>query len=185
MSLPSRRKGFGPAARSSSGITAYQKRRKTSCFVVSMWSSTPALMASFSSFPRDGAVVPRPKRQFRKPDGDQEQRYSGKRDQEQRREHARNFKLVAGLQNLIGEPGVAAAGAGDEFRHQRADQCEAGGYPQAREEVRQRARNPQVDQILQTRRPIDGEQILVSGVDAAQAHGGVRDDGKDRDDGGA
>src|SRR5258708_17153350 len=112
MSSPRRRNGFGPAARSSSGITAYQKRRKTFCLVVSMWSSTPALRACFSSFPRDGAVVPRPKCQFRKPDGDQEQRYSVKRDQEQRRDHARNFKLVAGLQNLIGEPAVASVRTG-------------------------------------------------------------------------
>src|ERR1700684_797909 len=105
MSSPSRRKGFGPAARSSSGITAYQNRRNTFCFEVSMCSSNLALTPSSSSFPRDGAVVPRAKCQLRKPDGDQEQRNSGECDQKQRREHARNFQLVTSLQNLIGEPG--------------------------------------------------------------------------------
>src|SRR3954462_11296947 len=47
MSSPSRRNGFGPSFRSSSDITAYQKRRSTVCLVVSMafilglyWSSS-------------------------------------------------------------------------------------------------------------------------------------------------
>ena len=61
-------------------------------------------------------------------------------DQEQRREHARDFELEAGLQDLVGEPGVAAAGAGDELGHHRADQREAAGDAQAGEEERQRAR---------------------------------------------
>ncbi len=74
------------------------------------------------------------------------------RDQEQRGEHARDFELEAGLQDLVGEAGAAAAGAGDELGHHRADQRQAAGDAQPAEEVRQRARDAQVHQRLQPRR---------------------------------
>ena len=56
------------------------------------------------------------------------------------------FELEAGLQDLVGEAGVAAAGAGDELGHHRADQRQAAGDAQAAEEERQRARDAQAHQ---------------------------------------
>ena len=51
-----------------------------------------------------------------------EQADAGERDEEERREHARNVELKARLQDLVGQPRAAAAGAGDEFGDHRPDQ---------------------------------------------------------------
>ena len=72
---------------------------------------------------------------------------AGQRDQQQRREHARDVELEAGLQDLVGQAGARAAGAGDEFGHHRADQRQAAGDAQPAEEVRQRARDAQPHQL--------------------------------------
>ena len=87
------------------------------------------------------------------------------------------------MEDLIRQAGIAPARAGHEFRHDRADQRQAAGDTQARKEVWQRARDTQIDQILQTRCPVDGEQVLVPRIDAAQSDCSVRDNGKNRDDG--
>src|SRR5262249_58335126 len=55
---------------------------------------------------------------------------------------------------------------------------------QARENIWQRARDAQVEKALQAGRTVDGEQDAVPLVHAAQTDGGIRDDGKERDDGG-
>ncbi len=121
MSSPSSRNGFGPSGRSSSGITAYQNRRSTFCWVVSierLVGLRDKYQVSFStalSCHEPSASLDRPTISRNKSD-------AGDRDQEQRGEHARDFELEAGLQDLVGEAGVAPAGAGDELGHHRADQ---------------------------------------------------------------
>ena len=98
------------AGESSSGTTAYQNRRKTFCFVVSM------IVLRIRFLPQHDRQVSRstalschePSASFDSRDHRQEQRDAGERDQKQRREHARDVELIAGLQDLIGEPGIAA-----------------------------------------------------------------------------
>ena len=90
---------------------------------------------------------------------DGEQRDAGERDEEERREHARDVELEARLQDFVGEPGAAAAGAGDELGDHRADQRQPAGNAQAAEEIRQRARDAQPPQRLQPPCPVHAEQI--------------------------
>jgi hypothetical protein len=93
------------------------------------------------SLARQFAFVPARKRKPRQPRREREQRDAGKRDQHQRGEETRNVELDAGEQDLVREARGPAAGAGNEFRHHRANQCETARDAHAREEVRQRRRH--------------------------------------------
>ena len=94
----------------------------------------------------------------------------GQRQQHQGGEHARHLQAVARLQDAIREAGREAAGAGDELRHHRADQCQSAGNAQTREEVRQRRRQAQQPQRREAACAIERNRSASSaGADARPA----------------
>ena len=64
----------------------------------------------------------------------------GQRQQEQRREEARDREPVAGFENAESEPRLGPARAGDELGNDSANQCQAAADSEAREEVGQGGR---------------------------------------------
>ena len=60
---------------------------------------------------------------------------AGERQQQQRREHARDVEPVAGLDDAIGEARAGAGGAGGDLGHHRADQRQPAGDAQAAQDV--------------------------------------------------
>src|ERR1700674_1365320 len=89
-----------------------------------------AFSISISYLPPDLALVPTAERQLGEPDHHGEQADAGERDEEQGGEHARDVEGEAGLQDLVGEAGAAAPGAGDELGDHGADQCKSAGDAQ-------------------------------------------------------
>lgn len=128
-------------------------------------------------------LVPVTERKFGKSDHDKKKGNSGDGDQEQRRKHSRDIKLKASLKDFVGEPGTPPSGAGNEFGHHSSDQRQAAGNSQTGEEKRQRAGYTEMNEVLPTGCVIDGEQILMAGVDATQADRRVGDDRKNSDNG--
>ena len=70
----------------------------------------------------DRAFVPAAQQQPRQKIEQRVDDDAGHRQHQQRREHARDRETIAGLQNAEGEPGLGAAGPGDELGDDRADQ---------------------------------------------------------------
>ena len=105
--------------------------------------------------------------------------------QEQRREQARDRQPIAGFQDAEGEPGLGAAGAGDELGNDGADQRKTAADPEAGEKIGQGGRHSQVQQRLPRRRAVQPEQRQEVPVGAVQSDRGVRHDRKERDDPGA
>src|SRR5215472_8204719 len=139
----------------------------------------------FPSVVPDLALMPVPQCELRDPRRERGQHYTGQRNEKQSREESRNVELEARQQNLIGETGNGSSGTSDEFRDDGADQRQSRRDPQAGEEVWQRTRHAQAHQRLPPARSIQAEEIGKPGVDAAQAERGVRNDRKQRHDGGA
>ncbi len=129
--------------------------------------------------------MPLAERQLGQHDHEREQAHAGQRDQQEGCEHARDVELEAGLQDLVGEAGAAAAGAGDELGDHRPDQREAARDAQAAEEIGQRAWDAQPPQRLQSAGLVHAEQAHQPRVDAAQPQCGVGNHRKEGDDGGA
>src|SRR5438093_5815252 len=74
-------------------------------------------IADRSNFARQRALVPTPQQ----PVGEQGQREknhnAAERQQEQRREHARDVETIAGFDNAVGKAGSGARGAGCNLRN--------------------------------------------------------------------
>src|SRR5690348_9365760 len=82
----------------------------------------------------------------------------GQRQQQQRGEETRDREAVAGFEDAEGEPGFGAAGAGDKFGDDSADQRETAADPEAREKIRQRGRQPEIEERLAGRGAVKAEQ---------------------------
>src|SRR3954467_13530117 len=67
----------------------------------------------------DRAFVPATQQQPRQKIEQRVDDDAGHRQHQQRREHARDRETVAGFQNAEGEPGLGAAGPGDELGYHR------------------------------------------------------------------
>ena len=115
----------------------------------------------------------------------QEQQDARGRDQQQGREHARDAQLVARFEDAVSQPRLGAAGAGDELGDHRADQRQAARDAQAREEIRHRRRQLQVQQRLPPARPVEAEQVDQIVVGRVQPDRGVGQDREEGDDPGA
>ena len=96
----------------------------------------------------DRAFVPaaqqQPRQEVEQPVNDD----AGQRQQQQRREHARDRQPVAGFEYAEGQPGLGSAGPGDKLGHDRADQRQTAADPQPGEEIGQRRRDSQIAQCL-------------------------------------
>ena len=107
------------------------------------------------------------------------------RDQQQRREHARDLQPVAGFEDAVRKPRRAAAGAGDELGNHRADQRKPAGDLQAAEEIRQRGGQAQIAQGLPAARAVELEQVDQIMVGRVEPEDRVRQDREERHDPGA
>src|SRR5262249_22200955 len=96
-------------------------------------------------------------------------------------EQARNGETITGFEDAEGETGLGAAGAGDEFGNDGADQRKAAADPEASEKIRQRGRQLQVAQGLASRCAIEPEQRQRVATGPIEADRRIRDDGKKRD----
>lgn len=74
--------------------------------------------------------MPATQRQPTQPIHQYEQCYACQRDQQKRREHARNVELETRLQNLVRQPRASASGASDKLGDHGADQRQAAGDSQ-------------------------------------------------------
>src|SRR5258708_28111687 len=106
----------------------------------------------------DFASVPLPEREPGQSHQEDEETDARNRDQEQRREHARDVELESALEDLIGEPRAAPARAGDEFADHPADQGKPARNAQAPEEIGECAPDPQPQERLHASRPTHSEQ---------------------------
>src|SRR5215470_5628653 len=84
----------------------------------------------------DLALVPAAEGEAREALQQDEDEHAGGGDEEHRREHARDLKLIARLENPEGEPRLGAARARYEFGNHGADEGEAAADTQATEEKR-------------------------------------------------
>ena len=84
-----------------------------------------------------------------------------------------------------GQAGAFAGGASCDFGHDGTDQRQAASDAKAAQEVRQRARQSQVDQLLPPRRPIEVHQFHKPVVGGGEPQGRVRQDREKRDQEGA
>ena len=82
--------------------------------------------------------------EMREPRQREEDHDAGEREQQQRREHARDVEPVARLGDAVGEAGAGAGGARGDLGHHRADQRQAAGDLDARQHLRQRRRQLQL-----------------------------------------
>src|SRR5258706_13891158 len=146
------------------------------------WEMSPRLSTKefISAFTPNRALVPAAQREMVDQRQEDENQDAGARDHEERREHARDLQLVAGLEDAVGEPGLDAARAGDELGHHRADQRQAAADAQAAEEKGQRARQAQVPEHLAARGAVELQQVEQVVVGAVQAERGIRHDREER-----
>ena len=96
------------------------------------------------AFARNRAFVPAPQHEVRERRQHKEDHNAGKRQQQQRREHARDVEPVARFGDAIGEAGARAGRARRDLGHHRADQRQPAGDAQAGEHMRQRRRQLQI-----------------------------------------
>ena len=109
----------------------------------------------------------------------------GDREQQQRREHARDVEAIAGLGDAVGEPGAGAGRAGRDLCDDRADQRQPARDLQAAEDVGQRRRQLELAQHLPARGAVEPEQVGEIVIDRVEAERGVGEHGKEGDDPGA
>lgn len=107
--------------------------------------------------------MPGAERPTRDPGHHAEQRNPGERDQQQRGKHQRDIQLIAGLQDLIGQPGIGPASAGDKLRYHRANQRQPAGNTQRAEEIGQRRGDTQSHQRLPAAGVIEAEIAQQAG----------------------
>src|SRR5215470_9354023 len=98
---------------------------------------------AMSALRLDLALVPATEGEAREALQQDEDEHAGGGDEEHRREHARDLKLIARLENAEGEPRLGAARARHEFGNHGADEGEAAADAQAAEEKRQGRRKAQ------------------------------------------
>ena len=84
---------------------------------------------------------------------------AGDRQQQQRREHARDIEPVAGLGDAEGKPRSGAGRTRGDLRHHRADQRQPAGDLQPAEDLGQRRRQLQVAQRLPARSAVEAKQF--------------------------
>ena len=118
-------------------------------------------------------------------DSSDEDHDAGERQQQQRREHARNVEPIAGLDDAIGEARARAGRAGRDLGHHRADQRQPAGDAQPAEDVGQRRRQLQIPQHLPARGAVEPEQVGEIVVDRVEPERGVGEHREERDDPGA
>src|SRR5215469_3940219 len=92
---------------------------------------------AMSALRLDLALVPATEGEAREALQQDEDEHAGGGDEEHRREHARDLKLIARLENSKGEPRLGAARARHEFGNHGADEGETTADAQAAEEKRQ------------------------------------------------
>ena len=129
--------------------------------------------------------MPFAKKQVRDEAGGEEDDHARHRQQDERREQARNVEPELRFQQPEGEAGAGARGAGCELRHHRGNQRQPAGDPQAGEEIGERVRDLQVNERLPAAGAVELEQVEEVVVGGAQALRGVGQHREEGDDPGA
>ncbi len=135
--------------------------------------SPPAFLVVLG-FALGHAVVPGAEREPRQHHHGEKQRDARDRDQEQRCEHPRDFELEARLQDLVGQAGVAPPVPATNSATTAPISASPLETRSPAKKNGRRARDAQINQLLQPRRAVDGKQVLMALIDAAQPHRGVR-----------
>ena len=110
---------------------------------------------------------------------------TGDRQQDQRREHARNVEPVARFGDPIGEARTGPRRACGDLGDDGADQRQSAGDPQAAEDERKRRRQLEPPQQRQPRGAVKGEQIGEIAIDRIEPQRGIGEHRKERHDPGA
>src|SRR5215468_3505988 len=135
---------------------------------------------AMSALRLDLALVPASEGEAREALQQDEDEHAGGGDEEHRREHARDLKLIARLENPEGEPRLGAARARYEFGNHSADEGETAADAQAAEEKWQGRRKAQIAERLPTRGAVEAKKIDEVPVRAREPQHGV---GEDREEG--
>ena len=129
--------------------------------------------------------MPVPEQEVGEEAGCAEDQNAGQRQEHQRRKEAGDVQPVLRLDQAEGEAGVLARRAGGELGDDGGDQRQSAGDPEAREEIGERVREPQMDQRLPAVRAVKLEEIEEVVVGRVEALRGVGEDGEEGDDPGA
>ena len=111
----------------------------------------------------------------------QEDGDAGDRNEEQRREHARDVEPIAGFDDAEGEACALSGRARRDFGDDRADQRKAAADSQSAEKIGKRRRNAQPQQLPSARGAIKLEEIDEVMIDGGEAERGVGEDREESD----
>src|SRR5262245_25704413 len=114
---------------------------------------------SVSGFAGDRTFVPAAQDEVGEKRQRKEDHDAGDRQEQERREQARNVEAVAGLDDAIGETGAGPRRAGRDLGHHGADQRQAAGDADAAQHGGQRGRQFQMRENLPARGAVELEQV--------------------------